>query len=271
MAQFLGLWKDRHSMINEYFDRTKDAESNRLRELKACIAIQSLWRGYTVRKLIDKQNCACIEIQRVFRGWVGRKRYDYIYLQKKRRDEKLYHDKMATVIQRVWRGYSSRRHKRDFYKRKAFILNVLDKNRELRELSQQYLEEQARYQSEVSANQEQLELSTLARKRHHLVGTQAIRGVLQDVVMEDILRDSRTMTAPPPRRPDTTVGEKVARLAQDPTIQARRVQGPFKPPAEVAYQRQKPANTSLRMDTVYGVERTLKAREQRLNKALRIK
>eukprot|EP00697_Spironema_sp_BW2_P010239 gnl/Spiro4/2538_TR1223_c0_g1_i1.p1 gnl/Spiro4/2538_TR1223_c0_g1~~gnl/Spiro4/2538_TR1223_c0_g1_i1.p1 ORF type:complete len:351 (+),score=99.60 gnl/Spiro4/2538_TR1223_c0_g1_i1:140-1192(+) len=279
MAQFTKIWQERTSFPVQYFQQTRAAEEARVHEFRQAVKLSSLWRGYCVRKRLYQWEQAAKNIQRVFRGYLGRKRFIQEWLNRQREDRARFFDAMAIIIQRVWRGYRSRKHIHDFYLRKRFLADVVAKNAELARMSEQEALRQAAQLAKELEAAEQEELENLARKKHHLLSTAAIRGLHQDdKFLEDSMRStrsgSRTRTAAPAQiamtSPLLSAKRMISSLAENPEVQARKVQGPFKKPEVVAYQRLRPTKPTLRNDTRYGRETELARRDGRVSKFLRV-
>lgn len=95
-----------------------------------------------------------------------------------------YHDACATVVQRWFRGYHSRKHKQDYYARKKWVRHISEKA----ELIQQELArfEEDAYHVERAAQEakdaEQFEAAT--ENLHHLISTHVTPGVFKSVLGE---------------------------------------------------------------------------------------
>lgn len=130
-----------------------------LRRGKAALKIQSIWKGYVVRKsYLQKKNSAIviqtnfkryvskkevlnglksrkasIVIQKVFRGRSDRKRVQHLIeemrVAKEVRERKIIEEKSAIFIQKMWRGYSVRKHvDRKVLKRRWSLASLKEEN-----------------------------------------------------------------------------------------------------------------------------------------------
>ncbi len=143
-----------------------------------------------------------MEIERVARGRLGRKACHRLKEERLAAERAAIFQYQASVIQHVFRGFYSRRFKHDFYARKAYIANILEKSNSLRvELAanreRAAQEEQARRMESMQA-----EFKKVASGLHHLLSTKSRPGVYNSpfaldgpptafgVSVEDHLRDS---------------------------------------------------------------------------------
>ncbi len=116
-------------------------------------------------------------MQRLFRGYRGRKRAAAAKRAVEDRENKAYFDYMATKIQKVWRGYSSRKNIQDFYKRKRYIQAVNEKSAKMMyELDQleEYNQETLRREKERAMA---AKFASLTSNMHHLISTKTQPGV----------------------------------------------------------------------------------------------
>lgn len=95
---------------------------------------------------------------------------------------------MATVIQRSFRGFHSRRYKHSYYERQAYLRSVAAKEEKVRELSEQLAESTYQEREQLRHETEQAEFSTLAKDLHHLVSTSNIPGVFNSPYNVEPLR-----------------------------------------------------------------------------------
>ena len=67
-------------------------------------------------------------IQKTFRGHLGRKSFRKTVEMKVKEMRQNYFDRMATLCQKTWRGYFSRKYIFNYYKRKAYLQAIQHKN-----------------------------------------------------------------------------------------------------------------------------------------------
>ncbi len=90
---------------------------------------------------------------------------------------KNFYDKQATLCQKTWRGYFSRKYIFNYYKRKAYLLAIQHKNEavlnELKEYKD-YMDRQAEEKRNIEKYQK---LEEKAKREHYLISTKQISGV----------------------------------------------------------------------------------------------
>ena len=85
--------------------------------------------------------------------------------------------RMATVIQKSFRAFYSRRYKHSYYERKAYLASVTLKDEKIRELSEAVAESQYQEREQLRRTQAEEEFLGLAKDLHHLCSTGSIPGV----------------------------------------------------------------------------------------------
>ncbi|XP_055923434.1 spermatogenesis-associated protein 17-like isoform X2 [Eupeodes corollae] len=100
------------------------AESSCHKKFKSAVKIQSLFRGWHMRKKIALWNEAAIKIQKIWRGFHGRSLFFQILESTTQRRINEYHNKSAIIIQSTFRGYFSRKYIHDHLKLKQLQLEV---------------------------------------------------------------------------------------------------------------------------------------------------
>ena len=81
------------------------------------------------------------ELQRVYRGFVGRSITAARRAQRKVVKQGLLYASFAEIMQKIWRGYNSRKRKHDYHARKEYIRTIVDKSSELQRRIEEYAEE----------------------------------------------------------------------------------------------------------------------------------
>ena len=139
--------------------------------------VQRLWRGQRVRSWIAALTSATIAVQRVHRGVVARKLAAARRAARARHEARAIYHYHATLAQRTFRGFYSRRYRHDFRARRRYVEAVvatgealrerLDQRRAARELDDQAADDARRAGA----------LAAAARHLHHLVSTASAPGV----------------------------------------------------------------------------------------------
>lgn len=146
-------------------------------EFYSARTIQSYVRRFIIQRYIKKLNTSAIVLQKWYRGWRGRVLYRHMLKENVDEMYQRHYNKMASIIQKTWHGYLSRRDIFSYYALKAWIHKVQDKNDEVLmtikanegELKKQRLEE-----FEIEARKW---VVFILAKLHHLLRTKAIAGV----------------------------------------------------------------------------------------------
>lgn len=145
--------------------------------MRAAITIQSIRRGIVMRRNIKSWLTSCKTIQRIWRGFLARQYACHVsMLRDKRRAHALW-TSMATVIQKTFRAFHSRRYKHSYYERKAYLASVTIKEEKVREMSDAMAESVYLEREQLRMEQDQKEFTTLAKDLHHLVSTSNTPGV----------------------------------------------------------------------------------------------
>lgn len=145
---------------------------------------------------------AAVKVERVFRGHVGRN-------NRRARERELAtslsegkRNYCAVQIQKNFRGYHSRKYKKDHGKRKRYLASVVQKGEEVRANMQRYAEEQVEYTQQKEQDDFNKDISELTSSLHHLLSTKQVPGIfnpnekykpvptIRDVPVEDHLRHS---------------------------------------------------------------------------------
>jgi hypothetical protein len=235
MAHFFELQANMDAATRQFFEMTQAASDNKPKELAAATVIQSVWRASRVRERWHAVVAATVLVQRVGRGWLARARAQIRRWERYRQTNNLFFEHCATIIQKFYRGWWSRRSLHDFYGRKDYLAKVERRGAHTVE----YLKKERRHKHRESKLQEEEqmrgEFDKLAGELHHLVSTKTIAGVYNppysDVLpsafekpIEQHLRDCCTVQVPRSlRRPKHRVISASPR--RDPNERDRSVNG----------------------------------------------
>lgn len=177
MAHFFKLRGRMDEVARQYFKMTQDASSNLPKEHAACQSIQSFYRATRIRKTWHAIINGTLLIQRCIRGWLARERTKALRLERRRRLNEHFFHHCATVVQKYFRGWWSRKHLHHFHGRKGYLEKVAKRGEYTTDWLQKHHEKQlveAKMQEEMHMRQE---FDNLAGELHHLISTKAISGV----------------------------------------------------------------------------------------------
>lgn len=178
---FDDIWEKKNKeIIKDYFQTLRDYEANRNKENFSATCLQSYYKAFEVRRHMELLRKSAILIQKTFRGYLGRRRA----LIRKSEIQyettlKLYHS-YSTKIQKIWRGFKSRRDGLDFYQRKQYIENIKKEGElmvEKMNKERQRQEEEAKKRYEENKKKK---FEYLTERSHHLISTKSILGVYND-------------------------------------------------------------------------------------------
>eukprot|EP00164_Ancoracysta_twista_P002376 GFYU01003147.1.p1 GENE.GFYU01003147.1~~GFYU01003147.1.p1 ORF type:complete len:350 (+),score=63.26 GFYU01003147.1:119-1168(+) len=285
MASFAALKKASVAIVDDYFDRAKAAESNRRVEFASAMAIQRWYRGHMVRRYIAVLRWAAVIIQKAIRRYVARCRYMHLVEDSKLKQTMEYCNKAVIEIQRMFRGFYSRKYIHNYYARQRYLRNVMEASEHLREAMHVQLQEQMEAEVERKNEEVKNEFLTVAGSMHHLLSTKQCPGIynspytgpptVNDVPLEDHLRRIRIdhvrteMANPKPKS-----SSDASSLRTDQQSESERATwtftGPFKPPHVVERIKAMPFNPSLQNSAPYHAVKDADAQDARLEKATRL-
>ncbi|CAM9706834.1 unnamed protein product, partial [Heterosigma akashiwo] len=136
-----------------------------------------LFRGQKVRAKLSAMKAGEMMIARVFRGHLGRKEARARQHATEVAQEIAIFHYHASIIQRTFRGFYSRRYRHDFSARKKYIADIVGKGETLRARLDEALVEQQMREADEAAQREAAEFQKVTQNLHHLVSTRAQPGV----------------------------------------------------------------------------------------------
>lgn len=167
----------RSEVMSEYYELINETEKYRYKELGAAVKIEALWRMYKQRKLYLHQKWAVSVIKRVYRGYRTRKSFWKLTSIALSLQRKHFFSSAALCIQRIYRGFYSRKYLHDFHARKKYLKYIEGKN-------QRRLEKMNKYKQDLLADEQKrqeeyarMEFYKLSTNLHHLTSTKAVPGV----------------------------------------------------------------------------------------------
>ncbi|KAI8901848.1 hypothetical protein BC833DRAFT_617218 [Globomyces pollinis-pini] len=143
----------------------------------ASIRIQTFFRSYINRKKFLKIMSSIRIIQKFFINKLKEMRELNELIQIKQRERKQYFYNQATKIQKLWRGYWSRKTNFDFNKRKRYINSIIDKMDSMRKFLEPKTKEIQIIRKQIEEKNNHQRMLNRAGMQHHLVGTKANPGV----------------------------------------------------------------------------------------------
>ncbi|XP_076463447.1 spermatogenesis-associated protein 17-like [Babylonia areolata] len=259
MAAMVRLSRKVEEIVEDSYDRKNDAEAQRETEYLAAVKVQAWFRACRTRSYVKYLNNCATRIQKTWRGFLGR-RYFRVLVKNSVFIMKLnYYNLMATYIQKMWRGYFVRKYEFNYHCRKRYLEALQVKNEIIRSELAEFAEQQDVVQKRIEEHRERLKLEREARKKHHLISTEVIPGIYNSPFLpfpteqEYILRSVKPLPHPKKSSSKTQfdpawVGYNEKLPKQLPPL-AKRLQGPFRQPADVQKQRYKPFQPTLRVAT----------------------
>jgi myosin heavy subunit len=179
MAAFAEIYRQRSSITDKYFQVIEQAQANRGREYRAAVLIRETWRSYRERKQREDENEKAILIQKMYRKHQARILVQCMRVEKARADRIAYFNLMATKIQKVWRGFDSRRHVFDYHKQQAYLQEVSRRNAQMRRELDDHYATTTEAQRRTQYEREKKQAEEKALHRHYQVSTAAIPSIFQ--------------------------------------------------------------------------------------------
>ncbi|CAH1792563.1 unnamed protein product, partial [Owenia fusiformis] len=271
MATMVRLKKDVPPIVDECYERKNEAEAARANEFRAIVRIQAWFRGQRVRAYIRHLHKCAGFIQARWRGYLGRIYYricvqNSVFIMKMN-----HYNAMATKVQKIWRGYYTRKYISNYYSRKRYLEGLQVKNEIVRNELEEYAEQQEMIEQRKREMAEKKLKDDHAAKTHYLVSTEVIPGIYNSPFLpfdrrhlyarlypsekEYLLRSTRPRSHKivEPKEPEFDATSKSYSLPKHKPLPpiGPKPQGPFRDAAEVQAQRYKPFQPSLRVATNY--------------------
>jgi len=261
MAKLLKLLNTPYNVEEVIQQNSLTAEDNRQVEYEAAVVLQSWFRGTKTRSYIKHLNKMATNIQCRWRGFLVRSQFRvfvsnlFIIMQQN------FYAIMAVRIQRIWRGYHSRKYKHSFYERKRYFAALAVKNQVVRYELDEWRRnlDEANYNTDLRKHQEQLIIE--AKRKHFMLSTVQIPGIYnspfrQSSKNKDIEKQMKACRPIPGEnlykvKPSDPFKGCVEPLPTNfpqklPPINTKKIQGPFKDSVTVYQQKHKPLGTSIR-------------------------
>lgn len=168
-------------LVRAFLQKLEAVDESYHVELAAAITIQRFLRGYKCRLYFKRAVEAAVKLQAVGRGYIARKRRRLALAEERKLRNMRVLDRYACTIQKLWRGYHSRKTRFDYYQRQDQLKALELKNKEILQQLESYAETQRLLEAQVKRDQELATLERQAANRHHLLGTKNIQGVFGTV------------------------------------------------------------------------------------------
>ncbi|XP_036236358.1 spermatogenesis-associated protein 17 [Molothrus ater] len=177
MAALARLQERLAGLREEYFLTNRAIDEDRKTKYKAAVRIQRWFRACRVRAYLRYLSKMATLIQKWWRGYLRRKNFievvERAYFIKK---EKFYNE-MAVRIQKTWRGYYVRKYIHNFYALKKYLNAVSVNNELVRYELQEYADMKENEEKMKDLEKKEKEKKYQARKMHYLLSTEQIPGV----------------------------------------------------------------------------------------------
>jgi hypothetical protein len=172
-----GCFIAKQSIMEEWFKFADEAAAANMDEHFASIRIQSSVRQKSCRIEHSRTRRAQISLSRTYRGHRGRLEYVQTQEMDFARLRKEFWDNTAMMIQKIFRGYFSRKNVHNFYLRKSYLETIASKGEGVRrELDHHFTVMQTEAQNR-QAEARIDEFEKVVGNLHHMLSTASCRGV----------------------------------------------------------------------------------------------
>ena len=161
----------------EYFARAAAAESAREEETAAATVLAASWRGKAWRDQLLSLHAWALIIARCSRGFLHRQRARLELRQRSLQWQRLVFDACASVVQKHFRAFNSRKHRHDFYARKAYLASVVQKGEEAVRFAAEQLQQETEKRRLAEDEKARAQVDYLACKLHHLRSTETVPSI----------------------------------------------------------------------------------------------
>ncbi|XP_014673746.1 PREDICTED: spermatogenesis-associated protein 17-like [Priapulus caudatus] len=276
MATYIQLLSRCDEIIAAIYTRSNEAQIQREKEYRAAVKVQSWFRGLRVRAYLRYLNDSAVHIQKIWRGYVGRKMYRQHLAHLVANMKQEYYNSMAFKIQKIWRGYYTRKYIFNFYQRRKYLDNLQIKNEVIRNYLEEYHQQKQVEETMARESELRASLQKEAEQNHHLVSTAVKPGIyglpsqprlkaIEERLLSAKRRLAKTQMEGKQRRAQTqeqTPYRDICKQRQPLPPVGQKIQGPFKPPAQVYQQRYKTLQPTLRLATSFTSEEETRAADR---------
>ncbi|KAG5182252.1 hypothetical protein JKP88DRAFT_164883 [Tribonema minus] len=177
MADFMAIYKGRAALVDEARRRQQERDAAAPQERNAAVSVQRIFRGKRVRDRHKVLNEAVTKIARLFRGHRVRVRAAALMVARREAELQAVFHYHARSIQRLIRGFVSRRTRYCHAKRRAYLAELVQVGEALRATLLAHEEQMKQEQDQRALQQRQARVQQLSENLHHLVSTKAQPGV----------------------------------------------------------------------------------------------
>ncbi|XP_058557355.1 spermatogenesis-associated protein 17 isoform X1 [Neofelis nebulosa] len=158
-------------LAHQYYFRNSAVDVFRKKEYDAAVKIQSWFRGCRIRAYLRYLHRVASVIQKCWRGYLGRQHYQLIVKLEFCTMKMNLYNAMAVRIQKRWRGYRIRKYCFNYFYLKEYLKAVSETNDAIREALEEFAEMKEREEKKADLEREEKKRDYQARKMHYLLST----------------------------------------------------------------------------------------------------
>ncbi|XP_042832824.1 spermatogenesis-associated protein 17 isoform X1 [Panthera tigris] len=158
-------------LAHQYYFRNSAVDVFRKKEYDAAVKIQSWFRGCRIRAYLRYLHRVATVIQKCWRGYLGRQHYQLIVKLEFCTMKMNLYNAMAVRIQKRWRGYRIRKYCFNYFYLKEYLKAVSETNDAIREALEEFAEMKEREEKKANLEREEKKRDYQARKMHYLLST----------------------------------------------------------------------------------------------------
>ncbi|XP_003999553.2 spermatogenesis-associated protein 17 isoform X6 [Felis catus] len=172
-------------LAHQYYFRNSAVDVFRKKEYDAAVKIQSWFRGCRIRAYLRYLHRVATVIQKCWRGYLGRQHYQLIVKLEFCTMKMNLYNAMAVRIQKRWRGYRIRKYCFNYFYLKEYLKAVSETNDAIREALEEFAEMKEREEKKADLEREEKKRDYQARKMHYLLSTKQIPGIYNSPFRKD--------------------------------------------------------------------------------------
>jgi len=168
----------RNDVDAEFFARMDAAASSAAEEHVATLSMQAAARRALSGRHYSHHRSSAISVERVYQGHRGRLLvYEEAQLRRDAGARAAFWNANAIQVQKMWKGFLSRKHQHNFYLRKAYLDSVADRGQALRSHLAQHHSRLTLAAEEAAVEARLDKFEGVVSSLHHMLSTTTIRGV----------------------------------------------------------------------------------------------